>query len=529
MKNMKKSMLVLSLTMLLFVTSCDEGFDVMNTNPNAYTEPVLNDMFAYAVNRATLSGTDGDSVDFRWAGGMMQYFSSLWTLRWFGDKYIEDTMNFWGRLYDQGYADYIKEIEQLITLTKDNPDQSNLYNMTRILRVLAYHRITDVYGDIPYFEAGKGFIDGIHKPRFDPQSEIYADLLNELEEATAALDASKPSFGASDYLYSGDVEKWRKFGYSLMLRLGMRLTKVNIDMAEEYVKKAIDGGVFESNADGAMVEHTSQDNRLNHNATNAFIWRHSMQPHAEGVTVAKLGERFVDDLKKFNDPRLRVYATTWEGNSDPAMLPQSSDPSIQKGLPNGYDEVTIRERIPNWDNQMLKEYSELNRWTIGSVEAPTVFQSYSEVELLLAEAAIRNWTSTDAKTHFDNGVAADMKMIEETLPGGMSITQAEIDTYLADNPFPTGGSFEDQMERIHYEMRVTLFMNNIEAWSNWRRTGYPELVPTNYPGNLTGGTIPRRLWYPDSEAAHNTENYNAALQRQGPDLLTTRVWWDVED
>src|SRR5690606_28506938 len=113
-------------------------------------------------------------------------------------------------------------------------------------------------------------------------------------------------------------------------------------------------------------------------------------------------------------------------------------------------------------------------------------------------------------------------------PGNSQIPQGEIDTYLANHPFPIGGSFEDQMERIHYEMRMTHFMNFIEAYSNWRRTGYPKLTPTNWPGNLTNGTIPRRLPYPTSEAVNNTAAYNTAIQRQGPDLLTTRVWWDKE-
>src|SRR5690606_28191783 len=102
------------------------------------------------------------------------------------------------------------------------------------------------------------------------------------------------------------------------------------------------------------------------------------------------------------------------------------------------------------------------------------------------------------------------------------------DTYLANNPY-RGGSFEEQMEQIHVQFWVSQFMcSNVEAYSNWRRTGYPELTPYNYPGNETGGTIPRRVRYSAREASLNTEYYNAAVAAQGPDLFTTRVWWDAE-
>ena len=89
-------------------------------------------------------------------------------------------------------------------------------------------------------------------------------------------------------------------------------------------------------------------------------------------------------------------------------------------------------------------------------------------------------------------------------------------------------AIEEQMETIHTQFWVSVFPDEIEVYSNWRRTGYPELTPVNVTGNLTGGTIPRRLTYPPSEISVNTENYEAAVSQQGLDLFTTRVWWDVE-
>lgn len=193
---------------------------------------------------------------------------------------------------------------------------------------------------------------------------------------------------------------------------------------------------------------------------------------------------------------------------------------------NGYDVSSIKEVIPDWSDEVLAKISEINLNTIASNSTPTIFQSFTEVEFLLAEAALRGWETGDAKTHYEKGLKASMD-IETIYPGGMSVTTAEFDEYLAANPYEIG-SFDIQMQQIHTQFWVSLFMNNIEVYANWRRTGYPTLTPTNYPGNETGGVIPRRLRYPESEASLNTENYKAAVQDQGPDLFTTRIWWDKE-
>jgi hypothetical protein len=297
-------------------------------------------------------------------------------------------------------------------------------------------------------------------------------------------------------------------------------------MSEKWVKKAIAGGIMQSNDDIAKLNHTD-GTELN------FYWDgrelrggEGVPPSAKGKGYGKMAQTFVEYLKKNNDPRLPFYITLWPGNADPSQLPTSTIPSKQKGLPNGYDYSSIKQLISGWTDDMLAEYSEINLNTIASNSTPTIFQSYAEVELYLAEASLRGWGPGDAKTHYENAVKASMA-IETLYPGGMSVSDAAVNAYLEAHPY-TAGTFEEQMEQIHTQLWASLFMNNIEVYANWRRTGFPKLTPTNYPGNETGGKIPRRLPYPQSEASLNTENYNAAVQAQGPDLFTTRVWWDKE-
>lgn len=519
----------LFLTAVIFFSSCDKGFEKMNQNPNAYTDPVIGSLFSYNIIKT--AGSDDDNTLYpndKLSGAFMQYFASLNPYQWTGDKYLAKR-GYSDGLFNAVYNVELKENMQIISLTKDNPDLSNQYNIARIWHVYIMHRCTDMYGDVPYFEAGQGNISGIYKPKYDRQADIYADMLKELDEAAQQLDPAKASFGAADYLYGGDVLKWKTFSYSLMLRLGMRLTKVDAALAETWVKKAIAGGVMKSNADIARLNHTKGTDLQYYWDGVELRGGEGVPPSAEGKGYGKMARTFVDYLKNTQDPRLPFYITLWPGNADPSKLAVSTEAGKQKGLPNGYDYSSIKTLIPNWTDDMLAEYSEINLNTISNDASPSLFQTYAEVELYLAEAALRGWGPGDVKTHYENAVRAAMTMesMAGLYPAGQfSVSPAAIDAYLAANPFVTG-SFDEQMKQIHTQLWVSLFMNNIEVYANWRRTGYPLLVPTNYPGNETGGAIPRRLPYPQStEASVNAENYAEVIKIQGPDLFTTRVWWD---
>jgi len=142
---------------------------------------------------------------------------------------------------------------------------------------------------------------------------------------------------------------------------------------------------------------------------------------------------------------------------------------------------------------------------------------------MLAEAAER-WglAGGDPEPHYNAGVRAAMKMLE--IYGSEAvIDEADIEAYLLANPFDVTNA----IEQINTQYWAATFLNDYETFSNWRRTGFPVLVPVNYPVNATNGTIPRRLTYTESEAVNNPDNYAAAIAAQGPDIMTTRVWWDL--
>ncbi len=505
------------------LASCDNGFEDMNINPNAVVTPVVDNLFSYNITRVGGTGFENHRGNLIYAGAMVQHFASL-TTYWSGDKYLYNDQ-YSGAFFLTAYTDgaQVKEIEQLISLLKDKPDDINKYSIVRIWRVFIYHRITDLYGDVPYSQAGKGYLEGIYNPAYDTQQSIYMDMLKELDEATQALNASGTTFGAADYIYGGDIAKWKKFGYSLMLRLGMRLTKVDASTAETYVKKAISGGVMTSNEDIAKLAHSAGNNNNYNQDSQILTTQEYDATNLKGIANSKLSKTFVDFLKINNDPRLPYIATLWQGNADPAQQVTSTLPAVQKGLPNGYDATTIKTLIPTWNDNTLAEYSEANLNTVGSFTAPTIFQSYAEVELLLAEASLRGWGDGQTASHYNKGVTAAMAMFS-LYPNS---TALDASAYLTAHPF-MAGSIESQMEQIHTQYWAACFLNSYEAYANWRRTGYPVLTPTNYAGNETSGTIPRRLRYPLNEASVNAEQYQKVVQQQGADLLTTRVWWDKQ-
>src|SRR5690606_21738284 len=108
----------------------------------------------------------------------------------------------------------------------DDADRANLKNMMRIWKAYILMTHVDSHGDVPYSEAGKAYLDGIYFPKYDDDAVIYEDLYNEIKEASAALNPAGDIVNA-DLIYGGDITKWKRMSNSLLLRLGMRYSKLN--------------------------------------------------------------------------------------------------------------------------------------------------------------------------------------------------------------------------------------------------------------------------------------------------------------
>ncbi|WDF54184.1 SusD/RagB family nutrient-binding outer membrane lipoprotein [Mucilaginibacter sp. KACC 22063] len=488
-------------------TSCKKNFTDLNTNPNAVTTSTPAYMF-------TKAEYDGTANMLNLLLGTMQYTTSYNDVAGFGSKYIASQVNTTSASFSSAYPNEINELKEVIKVVKTDPTQVNLYAEARIWRVYCFSRLTDLYGDIPYSQAAEGYTDGIFTPSYDAQKDIYADMLNELDQAAQSLDASKTTFGAADLIYGGNVSQWKKFAYSLMLRLGMRLTKVDATSAQTWVTKAISGGVILQDADVAKMSYKGAGQDINKNPLALNLYN-SDYIAANGNTNQEGGKYqdvFINYLKQTKDPRLGVVSIVYTsaGVTDTTFAKQQGMPATLSSKPANFSSL-----------------SEPNPATVLLMSSPRLVFTAAESYFLLAEAALRGWyTGATAQQCYNNGTSAAMR--QWAIIGGTAgtISTNQINTYLKYNGLNTAGSVDAQMNQIYTQFWVSIFPDAQEVFASYRRTGYPALTPNNYPGNITGGVIFRRMLYPLSEQNLNAKSYAAAISRQGADNVLTRIWWD---
>ena len=411
-------------------------------------------------------------------------------------------------LYEEQFGTTVKNVIDLEAqlVASEDPNAAVDLAIARIQRVLIFSRLTDAYGDIPYSEAGKGFLEGVRFPKYDKQSDIYADMLATLESSAAALSSGGAnSYGSADLYFGGDSSKWRKFANSLMLRLAMRMVNVDPSGAQAWATKAITGGVMESNDDIAYTQYEDSPNDGGPNVnplTKCFTSRAQNQ--------VKISKTFMDWMKDRTDPRVSVLCSTTSGDTDYALQFGQDINDPVRGDANSKPNVNIFG----------------GNSTVGPFivyDAPFFFQTYAEVEFMLAEAAER-WglAGGDVEAHYNAGVTAAMEYLS-MYGHGVNITPTQINDYLIANPFvPT-----EALKMINEQYWLATFGNGLETYSNWKRSGYPQLVPFDLAATTTGGPIPRRFVYPGSEKLNNPDNVAAAIAQQGGDDLLTRMWWDT--
>lgn len=422
------------------------------------------------------------------------YLGSLWNTRYAGGP------------NEAPWLAAIKSVENLIRRLEDNEENANRIAAARIIRAFSYHRMTDAYGGIPYSE-GASATEGVLKPHFTRQDSVYMDLGNELMGAADQLDASKPTYKGADLIFNGDVDKWRKFANSLLLRLALRQVKVDPSRAESWAQEAINGGVMAGPADDAVIPHQSGPSDglgYNTNANNEVMTGFGDTP--------KLSDTFVDWLKDGNDPRLSVLA---DQNASGSFV----------GLPNGFlaDELA---NDPNLANDPA-EYSPVGS-SLLDLSDPIFLQRSAEVQLMLAEAEVR-WgiTSKSAQEHYETGVRHAMQSLSK-YGDGAEIPQSDIDQYVNNELESLTGNQAEDLKLINNQYWAATFLNGLEAWANWRRSGYPDFEPADEEGVTQGEPI-RRYAYPLNEEQQNRDNYDEARDRQGisqGNELTARVWWD---
>jgi hypothetical protein len=543
---MKKIILYICVTISLigFSTSCNDFGDV-NNDPEHLNPGNMDYGLIFTQVQSQIAGSDWDiwRNSCIYAANMMQHTASAdWSQGVFYTWSEGYNAAYWDGFYVGGRAP-IRNIIEVIAQWKDKPGYANEVQYARVMKAFMLHRMTDLYGDVPYSEAGQPSLTGY--PKYDTQESIYDDLLKELDEVNTALSSpsSQNTIGSADVIYKGNPEKWRKFANSLMLRIAMRLSKADAGKAKTWTEKALANGLFTNAEDNAALPHA--DGLVTDDSAEPFGKILSNEDPAKFY----LSEYFIGQLKETKDPRIHLIATRcstnpeekWLGNFD---FGDSSDAGKLIGLPIGY-----RAAEGNWDlanapgypgQDWRKYYALPNRKTYSRPDVPSMLVTYTENNLLLADAAARGFIpggNATAKEYLEKGIRAAMHQFSFYIAArteyNLYLSNASINDYVTEalNRFDA-----NQLKEINWQYYVTTFGDEYETFANWRRTGYPEIksvyaAPHNRPTypNSISSEIPRRFTYPINESQNNAGNYNDAVKRLSDgDKMTSHVWWDKE-
>lgn len=346
--------------------------------------------------------------------------------------------------------------------------------------------LTNTFGDIPYKEALKGESDSI-APAYDRQEDIYADILNELENANKMITASTASI-EGDIIYNGRMNKWKRLINTLELRvlisLSMKESNATLKVRERFaaiVNDTVNNPILAGNADnGQLVFRDLAGNRYRYFNDNDIQTAYYME------------ESFINLLKTKQDPRLFQIA---EKATKYDSLPDGSFDAYFGAKGSGtIDEITTRT--------VKGEISKIKtRYYKDPVNEPALALGYPELQFILAEAATRGWIGGSAATYYQNGVRASMEYY--------GIAQADIDAYLVKNPYIG-------LETVMTQKYLASFMGGWQSFYDQRRTGYP-VFDVSGDGVLNNKQVPKRWMYPEVELQTNPGNVSAAVSRQYPE------------
>lgn len=484
-----------------------------------------------------------------------QHLMGCWNTTNYGGRHTQDNSEM-SRIWTSSYTTAIKNITDAQYRTANDAEKMNINSALRIYRVYLMSIITDIYGDVPYSEAGKGFLEEKFNPRYDTQEEIYNDFFVELSSIVGNLDASKDRI-TGDVIYNGDVAKWKKLANSLRLRFAMRISNVAPQKAQEEFEKALqaDGGVFESADDDALIKYMDISFSFGQEAYSDYRGNALSQllfGNDPANNPSYLCSTFFNQLYNTGDPRTFRIARSYYDGLMSATSPDNridlTDEMIANDIkfqprdpgafswdpwPSGYDSDILKELAKNDPSITVSVARETepklaNNFLKGN--NPGVVMTSAEVKFLLAEAKLKGWNvgSASVSDLYEQAVRASMNFLTDNY-GCKAVSDDEFDTFISNNGI--GYTNEQKKETINTQAWILHFTNPAECWANVRRSGYPKLKsPADYGFGqfLTGGSdIPVRLCYPVLESSYNKANYDEALNRMGgADSWHTHVWWD---
>ena len=511
------------------LAGCTGNYLAINTNPYEVSkEQTLTDGYAIGAAITALCGTvvstDVNTAQFTdclLGGPMGGYYSTTGAFEKTIDNY--NATDDWTRVFmasDRIIPTLYSNLVELQNIT----DDPLTIAIAKTIKVIAMLRVTDTYGPIPYTQIGQG---GKITVPYDSQEAVYDAMFAELDEIINTLTENKLSAISqnADPGYDGTAVKWCKFANSLKLRMAMRIVYADPAKAQKYAEEAVNHeiGVFTSNADNATLRTVAFGEKGNPLYT-AIKYNQPTGCNTGGDTHAAAD--IICYMNGYNDPRRPVY-----------FIPSEFE---------GEEYVGIRIRVEKPAlNSVGRKYSGVN----VSPSDPLVWMNAAEVAFLRAEAALFGFqVGGNAGDFYNEGVRLSFEQhnvagyeayIQDDTSRPTSYSDpAGLNSYSSllseiTIKWDEAATDEQKQERIITQKWIANFNNGNEAWADYRRTNYPNLMPATDAGNKSDGIVSsqfgaRRMKYPLAEYTNNGENVNAAVSQYlgGPDRMSTRLWWD---
>lgn len=478
-KNIIKAAAGMLAALSLTITGCSKFLDI-NENPTKVVD--LDPSYLLPSSQANIGMV---------LGNHFQVYGGIWAQYWTQDisssqyKTIDQVQldpSSFDRPWQFLYAGALQDLQVII----DKADTKRLEQyagISELLKAYSFQVLTDAFGDVPLRDAVKAGSQDILAPNYDAQEIVYDSIFAIIDRGLALIDpASTAKPGKDDLIFGGNMANWEAFGNTLKLRAYMRLTKIDSAFAAQGIASLAGRTFLTSDAKITYVSTGGSQNPLF--AEILGLGR------TQNLIASKTA---VDQMNALNDPRVYAFYRT---NPDTMGI---------VGIPQGSFRI-------QWDYLFSSPSPAVGAYGLSdsSALAPVKLISAAESYFLQAEAAAHGWLAGDAKALYQQGITASFTAYN-VAPG----------EYINDvvAAFPTG--LEAQVKAIITQKYFAMCGNqNFEAWTEWRRTGYPSFLVRSLASVLPAGQMPQRLVYPNSEITRNP-NF------PGSKLVYDKVWWDA--
>lgn len=507
MKTINK-IITISLSVILLI-SCSE-FDKINTNPDKPLDATAGLMATRLIwNMAGPDAAKTFSYDYQRG----KYLG--WSEGASNEQY-----NFFGRI-SFNYS-ILTTGKKMVAKAQSSPQSNSYEGLFKFLKAYKLFHLSMKLGDIPYAEALNGE-EGIVKPKYDTQKEVFLQILDDLDEAyTHFENAGKTKFDG-DIIYNGDNSKWQMmisaFQMKVLLSMSKKETDTDLNIKKRFQDIVSKQKMFTSNDDNFQLVYKNQSGMIN-------PFHHTQTKHAAYALISTV---LIDSLKKYEDYRMFYYASPAEYNVTTEGKAENSWDAFE-----GVDITLPFSQMGNIASQ--NKCSRLNkRYTDTEQAEPFAKMRYSDMNFYLAEASLRGWINGDYNTYYLKAIEADMKFKQEFMIDdvkyhyGRLITDQYISDYLAKQEIQLVGTFQEKLNKLITQKYLSNFLQvyELDAYMEYRRTGYP-VFPINPSTNLNLVTdkVPVRFMYPTNEMDYNTDNVMEAINRQfnGNDEVNELMW-----